>query len=601
MKAAARTFLYFFMAAAAIGGSSYYAGLFSGIDRFLNDRLFIAREPDERIMILAIDEAALAVFGQWPWPRATFSKIIEGLNELEPAAIAIDISFAEPSRLGEADDNALEAAIKKSKAPIILAAEAAPLKLAPLPRAGASIQPLARFSQNARSGYANVIADPDGVVRSFTPYIENAEGAKMPHFSLEIAKSLEPIMNLPNDQVLRINYAGGPGTFHTASLALKTENRDKFKEFTKGKVIIIGATAQSLQDLKSVPTGDGRQMAGAEIHAHIANMLAEETYILPIASSLGLALIALLAAVPTGSFIFFSRSLIPLSVSFAAIAAYLIAALLLYEKGFIFPLASPLGAWVLALGSSQIYRSFAEEKEKRKIRETFSKYVSNEVLDIILSANEPKMLMGRKTEATILFTDLQGFTKASSNLPPERVIEFLNIYFETMSPIIKRCRGIVDKFIGDAIMAFWCEPFAGGAFADRAVYCAIEMLEAVPKVNLLLKERGLPELIMRIGINTGEIIVGNIGSNDRLDFTVIGNAVNAAARLEPLNKEYGTNLMVSEATYRALTESYPLTLLGTAELRGTTGATVIYGYPKSGVFSEKPTANTKDPTRPEGK
>jgi adenylate cyclase len=259
------------------------------------------------------------------------------------------------------------------------------------------------------------------------------------------------------------------------------------------------------------------------------------------------------------------------------VLAYLAFILFGYQNGTIYPLTAPLFGWLLSLGGSLSYHSFAEEREKRKIRAAFSKYVSAEVLPLILLENK-NLLEGRKREATILFTDLEGFTKASEALPPERVIELLNIYFECMCPIVKEERGVLDKYVGDAIMAFWCEPFAGGKGPDHAVRTAFRMIEAIPKMQKMLVERGLPAVHMRIGVNTGEVVVGDIGSSERLDFTVIGKAVNAAARLESLNKDYKTRILISEDTYKQLKETYPLERLGPAELRGISESIVVYGY-----------------------
>lgn len=352
-----RGYLIILAAAALIGLAALWLGLFSGVDRFLQDRLFLERTADPRVVILAIDEASLAHFGQWPWPRATFAKIIDGLNVLEPAAIGIDINFAEPSRYGTSDDEALARALRESKAPVVLIEEAAPLDLGGgAPRAARTIKPLPLLRDHASFGYANVIADADGVVRSFAPLILDEGGSITPQFALAVLEKAHIPYRLPESGTLHINYAGGPESFHTASLALRTDP--------------------------------------------------------------------------------------------ASIAEY------------------------------------------------------------------------------------RGF----------------NIYFGVMTPIVKKARGIVDKYIGDALLAFWCEPFAKGHCADQAVHTALEMLEAIPSINEELSRRGLPSIAMRIGINTGDVIVGNIGSDERLDFAVIGDPVNVASRLEKLNKEFGTRLLISSTT-----------------------------------------------------
>ncbi|MBI2054844.1 MAG: adenylate/guanylate cyclase domain-containing protein [Candidatus Sungbacteria bacterium] len=577
--------LYFLIGAfsAALGTLLFYFGIFAGVERFFQDRLFLGRTPDDRIVILAIDDAALAHFGQWPWPRATFAKIIRDLNKLNPTAIGIDVNFPEPSRLGATDDEALARALSESRTPVVLAQEASPLILAGSPRAEKTIAPIGQFASRATLGYTNVIADPDGVVRSFPSFVAGEESISVPHFALQLAKILRPGAEAPNQKVLRINYAGPPGTFPAASLALDTDDPEKYRALAEGKVIIIGATAQSLQDQKPVPTGRGREMAGAEIHANILDTILGNHYLASLGRLWALDIVILLALIPPFFFLVIQqryRSLlyIPLIISVLGLFVFFGAVLVQYENGIVIPLVAPSLSWLMSLGGTLAYRSLAEEREKRRIRSTFSKYVSPEVLEVILKQENLMNRKGYKTEAVILFTDLEGFTKLSESLPPERVIELLNIYFETMGPIVKKCRGVLDKYIGDALMAFWCEPFAGGKLYDRAVYAAFEMIRVLPEANKALEARGLPKINMRIGISSGEVIVGDIGSRDRLNFTVIGDPVNAAARLEALNKEYHSQILISEMTYNQLKESYPLEKLGVATVRGKSESFAVFGY-----------------------
>lgn len=573
-------FLAIGLGSTGIAVALFYFGLFTGIERTLEDLLFIVRPHSDKIIILAIDDASLAYFGQWPWPRETFAKIIKGLDTLHPKAIGIDINFTEPSRLGPSDDKALEDAIKNSKTPIILAEEASPLTLTSddIPSAAKTITPRSQFLAHAHTGYTNVIADSDGIVRSFPPLVKDENHNIVPHFALGLAKILRANVALPQQNILRINFSGPPGTFHTASLALKTDKTEEYKNFTQGKIVIIGATAESLQDVKPVPTSHGELMAGPEIHAHILDTLLSGNFLLPISFSLSVVIMLMLAAFPTFGFSFFRGIALPTLISFIGIILFVVTALMNYEAGRVIPLVAPSFSWLFALGGSLAWRSLTEEREKRRIRNTFSRYVSPDVLTFILENPSCMSAGGDMREATILFTDLEGFTKISESLPPERVIELLNAYFESMSPIVKTCRGIVDKFIGDAIMAFWCEPFAGGNYADRAVYAAFEMIKKIPEVNKELARRHLPPIHMRIGINSGPVIVGNIGSEDRLDFTVVGDTVNVASRLEALNKEYHSQILISEKTYRLLTEEFPLVKMGTAQVRGKTETVDVFGY-----------------------
>jgi adenylate cyclase len=213
------------------------------------------------------------------------------------------------------------------------------------------------------------------------------------------------------------------------------------------------------------------------------------------------------------------------------------------------PVAQTLIAMVLAFALSTAYLQFAVERHARHIRQRFGRFVSPSVLETMVAASEEELSRPHRTEGTVMFTDLKGFTTISEERPPEEVASILNEYFEAMREIIDLHQGTISKFIGDGIMVLFGLPIPDADHAAKAVRCAVEMQRRMEDLRQKFFKRGLPELSMRIGIHTGEMIFGAIGSQRQSDLTAIGDTVNVAARLEPMNKEFGSQILISETTY----------------------------------------------------
>jgi len=225
------------------------------------------------------------------------------------------------------------------------------------------------------------------------------------------------------------------------------------------------------------------------------------------------------------------------------------------------------------------YLTFTEAAEKRRLSHLFTQYVSKEVLDEVLHNYEEylKSSAGQKVEITVLFSDIRGFTSISETAPPEKIVEMLNIHFSVMAGIILKHNGTIDKYIGDAIMAFWGAPVHTEDHAERAVLAAQEMLEGLKEVNATLKERGFDlELDIGIGINTGVATIGNIGSEIKKNYTVVGDTVNLASRLESITKDYRTPLIFSEYTYEKIKKTVDCNLLGNVKVKGREQPVFIY-------------------------
>jgi adenylate cyclase len=225
------------------------------------------------------------------------------------------------------------------------------------------------------------------------------------------------------------------------------------------------------------------------------------------------------------------------------------------------------------------YLTFTESAEKRQVSHLFAQYVSKDVLHEVLHNYKDylKTSAGQKVELTVLFSDIRGFTTISETTPPEKVVEMLNIHFSVMAGIILKHNGTIDKYIGDAIMAFWGAPVKMADHAEKAVLAAVEMLEGLKEVNKTLRERGFDQVVkIGIGINTGEATIGNIGSEQKKNYTVVGDTVNLSSRLEGITKEFKTPLLFSEYTYEKIKSRIDCKLMGNVKVKGREQPVTIY-------------------------
>ena len=233
-----------------------------------------------------------------------------------------------------------------------------------------------------------------------------------------------------------------------------------------------------------------------------------------------------------------------------------VVALRLFASGAWIAVAQPFVAFVLAAFGGIGYQYLVEGREKRRVKGLFGRYVSKDVYEQLMEDPSLAQLGGRRREMTVLFSDIRGFTAHSEQGEPEDVVATLNEYFSRMVDIVFRHKGTLDKFVGDMVMALFSAPVKDADHADNAVRAAVEMVAELGRLNAKWAQEGKPPLDIGIGINTGEMIAGNIGSETIMSYTVIGDAVNLGSRLESLNKEYGTRIIISDATRSRLKEAF---------------------------------------------
>ena len=340
------------------------------------------------------------------------------------------------------------------------------------------------------------------------------------------------------------------------------------------KIVFVGVSAAGLYDTFETPVGGGK-MPGIQVHAAIADDILSNRFITP--SSAGVRVtIVVVAAVLVG----LGATLLPAwwatgaTIVFIALLSFV--ALRLFAGGYWLNLSQPALASTASLFGGVAYQYFVEGREKRKMKKLFGQYVSKDVYDHLVSNPELARLGGTRREMTVLFSDIRGFTTVSERGQPEEIVRTLNEYFTQMVALVFKHQGTLDKFVGDMVMALFGAPLEDPDHADHAVETALDMIVELRKLNDGWRAEGRPELDIGIGVNTGPMIAGNIGSEAIMSYTVIGDAVNLGSRLESANKQYGTRIIISEGTREHLKNKYVFRPLGDVVVKGKTKPVAIF-------------------------
>ncbi|MEZ5286559.1 MAG: adenylate/guanylate cyclase domain-containing protein [Vicinamibacterales bacterium] len=345
---------------------------------------------------------------------------------------------------------------------------------------------------------------------------------------------------------------------------------DRFKD----RIVVVGVAGEGLRDVFVTPFAEGR-MPGAEIHANTIDAWQEGRTLVP-ASPVTALLLPLGAALAVGAAGLSSSMWMTAGGALALALGYLWVDVRLFSQGAWWPLAVPLTAVGLAFVGALAWQYFVEGREKRQVKRLFSRYVAKNVYDQLLADPTRARLGGTRRHMTVLFSDMRGFTPLTEQLKAEDVVSQLNDYFTRMVKVLFEHHGTLDKFVGDMVMALFGAPLDDEDHADHAVEAALAMVRALDVLNAEWQAFGLPRLDIGVGINTGDMVAGNIGSDTIMSYTVIGDAVNLGARLESLNKDYGTRIIISESTRAALKGQYDIRPLGTVTVKGKSRPVAIF-------------------------
>jgi len=543
----------------------YHQGLLDVLELKSLDARFQLRgplPPQLPLILVSIDQDSFDELGfAWPWPRSLHAELIRKLAASEARLIAFDILFTEPKSDPE-EDQELAGAIQAA-GNVILAAEYTHVPSAFGPKESISL-PIPLIREHALAyGPVNLNHDQDGIVRS-APLAIPFQGRTYPAFAFQIYRAFAGRDRLASEHVaptdIPINFRG-PARSYPIAPYYRVLADELDPSFFRDRIVLVGPFASSLHDTFPSPFSASQPTAGVEIQANFIETLAANDPIIPVRGWTHGVVFSFLAALTTWAAVHFkplraSGLIVGLALAYAFAALYLFA----YYQLWI-PVVAPLSATVLSYGGITLDNYIREQKERMRVRSMFSKYVSPDVMEEILENREGLALGGRRRHITVLFSDVRGFTSISEQIGPEQVVAFLSDYLPQAAQLVFKHGGTVDKFIGDAVMAIFGAPKSHGDDALRAVRAGLEMIELIDTMTQKWSPIIGRPFKVGVGINSGDAVVGSIGSDIRSDFTAIGDTVNLAARLEGLTKELGVSMLISETTAEEAGNAVPLKAL----------------------------------------
>ena len=561
----------------AVGAAVAVVELTGALDRVEGDTIDLRFElrgtrPAPDLVIVAIDDVTFSELNRrWPFPRELHARAIDRLRAAGVRQIAYDVQFTEPT--DDRNDNALFDAVARAGHVVLSTTEVGEGGRTKVLGGDENLR-----STGARAASTNLPTAPGGVLRRLPFAIEGLTTFPVAVRQAAGQRGIDRA-EFGSDGAW-IDYAGPPGTIETVSFSRLVSGRVD-PRLLRGKTVVVGATAPSLQDVHPAPTSGSQLMPGPEVQANaIATVarglpLRQAPHAVDVAITVLLALLAPLAAVGL-------RARWALVGALGVLALYLATAQLAFNAGTILAVTGPALAALLGIAVMIASNLLTESRERQRTRALFARFVPEAVVDELLDRTGGEARLGGvEMQATVMFCDLRGFTSFAERLPAPRVIEVLNRYLTQMSDAILDHGGTLVSYMGDGIMAVFGSPLERPDHADSALDCAREMLgPRLERFNAWLRsEYGeAVSLRMGIGLNSGPVMSGNVGSARRLEYTAIGDTTNVAARLEAQTKQAGHPLLLSDATRRALTrpDNAPLVGLGPITLRGREEAIAVW-------------------------
>mgnify|MGYP006135991327 FL=1 len=554
--------------------------------------------PSEDVVIVFTDEQFYAEYNAYPLRRTDLSTIILRLKNMGASVVAVDMLLDFNSAYGE--DPTLAAALEE--AGNVLMVSQAEIKDGQYLGLNTPIDRLKDVTNNGYSNIAPNSAISESIVRlrihadmvnlfdawpfaveAVSMYLEEEPELENGVLSIgsEVEVQLDQFDEMYIDYPLLPSVSGGLASLHdvigiSASDLLFVDDEEELEDLAfliDGKIALIGEVAEVAHDQFETPVGN---IFGVEV---IANSIATILRSGPLkAASLGLEL--LLGFLLLALFLCTRLIQAPLPRNSLSIAVMLLYVLLTFYTyisfGLVFSMSYLLIASVFSLLCINIRFYLAEMGQKTQIREMFGQYLSPKVVEDLVDDPSKIQLGGEEREMTAFFSDIQGFSAISERLTPTELVQLLNDYLTDMCDIIISSEGTVDKFEGDAIMAFWGAPTRQSDHAQRACFAAIDMNNRLIELRVKAVQEGITPLTVRMGVNTGQMVVGNMGSSQRMNYTIMGDAVNLASRLEGANKAYGSGMMISESTYRSCEEDIDVRELDRIMVVGKSEPVTVY-------------------------
>lgn len=579
-------------------------------------------------------------YNSWPWPRKYFAKIIENLNDAGVKAIGIDLIMSNPDKFSEENDRELKEAISKYRNVVVAGKIDIDAEAAFEGRGDRSIIRSIEdnfsnifFGVDSSIGIVQAVSDNDGVYRRYVPYIYSAvKNKKIPSFAYAVLNKyfgnesfytavksdghfLYNNTFLPEyeESTVLVNYYGADGKFPRVKfidvlddsefltvdeIDFETEintwdNPDyglKYSGLFKDKIVLIGSTMPEDKDIIPVSFSPGQRkgdnlLYGVEYHANAIQNFLEQNFLYSLSRSYEIFIVIVLTLVLffITSFIKRIKSKKAFLIELTIVISILLTLFIIFRlsvhffesDNLILPVIDPMLAIIFGYVGSTVYEFFVERQQSTMMKNMFSQYVSGNLVNELIANPDKLRLGGEKKNLTVLFSDIAGFTSFSEGKTAEEVVSFINEFLDEMTESVLTFNGTLDKYLGDSVMAFWGAPVE---FEDHAILACRSALDMKERLELLNKRwnQGEASTKMRIGINTGEVVVGNIGGQKRFDYTVMGDNVNLASRLEGVNKIYGTSIILSEVTYKIIKDYFVTRKLDTIRVKGKSKATDVY-------------------------
>ncbi len=582
--------------------------------------------PDPDIKLIVIDQSSLDHFAReesifWPWPRALYVPVIKFLERSRARGVAFDLIFSESSSYGVEDDAALTDVFKGSL-PIVsaVAPQNSTAKLSaelssrfeskskayPVPVSLTDSLSL-QLTRDLRATFTSLVApipevvaassyfgsvsaasDSDGVFRhaGIGARVDSLQFLSLP-FSLYAATTpgdLGVDTGLLDDAGrLAVRFLGPARTFRTYPISSIIKSFQKLEigepplvspdEF-KNSLVFIGAEAPGLLDLRPTPLAE--VFSGVEYNATVLDNLRNNRFIRKTSIALSVVISCFFLLLTAASLIFITSPYKAIAAAIGVVCLLIGASCLMATSGWWLPIVWPLlgcfGCGAVSFG----FQFQLEGRQHRFIRNAFRHYVNDSIIERIVTDPSALSLGGEKRELSIFFSDIEGFTKISETIEPSKLAPLLNLFLTSMTKIIMKHGGTVDKYVGDAIVAFWNAPIADADHAFNAVSSAIECQETLHALQDEFRETFGVNVRMRVGIHTGVVSVGNFGSEERFNYTVVGDAANLASRIEGVNKVFGTSTLCSEVSQEAIGERIRFRKIGSVQVVGRLAPVWLY-------------------------